>query len=140
MRQIKRIFVHCTASSQKWGAAELRAEFRRKGWTHPGYHYIITAAGKIERMLSEDQVSNGVQGYNSTAINVAYVGGIDSAGNACDNRTKVQKEQLRFLIDVLHQKYPDAVILGHRDIWGTDKRKWKKLCPCFDAQKEYADL
>lgn len=31
MRQIKRIFVHCTAGSQKQTIDDLKAEFRRKG-------------------------------------------------------------------------------------------------------------
>lgn len=30
--------------------------------------------------------------------------------------------------------------MGHRDIWGKDKSKWKKMCPCFDAETEYAFL
>lgn len=30
--------------------------------------------------------------------------------------------------------------MGHRDIWGKDSRKWKKMCPCFDAEAEYAFL
>lgn len=30
--------------------------------------------------------------------------------------------------------------MGHRDIWGKDKSKWKKMCPCFDAEAEYAYL
>ena len=30
--------------------------------------------------------------------------------------------------------------MGHRDIWGKDKSKWKKQCPCFDAEAEYAYL
>lgn len=33
MRLIERIFVHCTASSQKWDVKELWDEFKRKGWT-----------------------------------------------------------------------------------------------------------
>lgn len=30
--------------------------------------------------------------------------------------------------------------MGHRDIWGKNPAKWKKQCPCFDAEKEYAFL
>lgn len=30
--------------------------------------------------------------------------------------------------------------MGHRDIWGKDSRKWKKWCPCFDAEKEYENI
>ena len=140
MRQIKRIFVHCTASSQSWGVKELMAEFKAKGWRNPGYHYVVTTDGIVHQMLSTDKVSNGVQGYNSTAINIAYVGGIDSKGTPTDNRTALQKAALRTLLKELHSKYPDASIMGHRDIWGTDKSKWKKMCPCFNASAEYNDL
>lgn len=91
-------------------------------------------------MLGEDKVSNGVQGYNSTSINVAYVGGIDSNGRACDNRSDAQKNSLKSLLSELKTRYPNAHIMGHRDIWGKDKSKWKKQCPCFDAEAEYAYL
>ena len=140
MRQIKRIFVHCTASSQKWGVKELLAEFKAKGWKNPGYHKVVTADGVIHQLLDISKVSNGVQGYNSTAINIAYVGGIDSKGKPVDNRTEAQKVALRSLLVELHRQYPHATIMGHRDIWGSDPRKWKKWCPCFDAKLEYKDV
>ena len=50
--------------------------------------------GKIEQLLDENEVSNGVQGYNSTSINISYVGGIDGQGRAVDNRTQAQKDSL----------------------------------------------
>ena len=96
--------------------------------------------GRVVTLLTEDKVSNGVQGYNSTAINVAYVGGIDSRGKAVDNRTEEQKRSLRELLQGLKRRYPNAHIMGHRDIWGKDPSKWKKQCPCFDAEKEYASI
>jgi len=140
MRDIKRIFVHCTASSQKWGVKDLWAEFKAKGWKNPGYHYVITADGSIHQMLAIEEVSNGVQGYNSTAINIAYVGGIDSNGKAVDNRTEAQKKAMLTLLTQLKKQFPNAEIMGHRDIWGSDKSKWKKMCPCFNAKDEYKDL
>ena len=94
MRSIKRIFVHCTAGSQRQTVNDLLAEFKRKGWKHPGYHYVVQADGKITQLLGEQFVSNGVKGYNSTAVNVAYMGGIDAQGNAVDNRTPEQKASL----------------------------------------------
>ena len=144
MRKIERIFVHCTASNQSWGVKELWAEFKAKGWKNPGYHYVITADGGIHQMLAIEEVSNGVQGYNSTAINIAYVGGI-SKGNgkivATDNRTAEQKASLRKLLSILRQKFPDARIMGHRSIWGEETpSKWQKSCPCFNAVAEYADI
>lgn len=140
MRQIKRIFVHCTASSQKWGVKELLAEFKAKGWRNPGYHKVVTEDGVVHQLLDISKVSNGVQGYNSTAINIAYVGGIDSKGKPTDNRTPEQKDALVLLLHRLKQQFPDAQIMGHRDIWGTDSKKWKKWCPCFDAKSEYKDI
>ena len=140
MRLIERIFVHCTASSQKWGVKELWDEFKRKGWKNPGYHYVITKDGGIHQMLPVEMVSNGVKGYNATAINVAYVGGINKKGKAVDNRTEEQKKSLITLLTQLKKKYPNAAIMGHRDIWGADKSKWKKMCPCFNAKEEYKNL
>ena len=96
--------------------------------------------GNIEQLLGEEDISNGVQGYNSTSINVAYVGGIDSKGRPTDNRTKAQKKSLAVLLTTIKRDYPQAHIMGHRDIWGKDKSKWKKMCPCFDAEAEYKHL
>lgn len=139
-REIKRIFVHCTAGSQRQTIADLLAEFKRNGWKNPGYHYVIDVNGGVHELLSIDKVSNGVYGYNSTAINVAYMGGIDSKGKPIDNRTAAQKDALVLLLHKLHLQFPKATIMGHRDIWGSDKSKWKKMCPCFDAKTEYLNV
>ena len=140
MRQIKRIFVHCTAGSQKQTKDDLLREFKARGWSAPGYHYVVFPDGRVDSLLAEDKVSNGVQGFNSTAINVAYVGGIDSKGRAVDNRTEMQKTALMTLLGALKRKYPDAHVMGHRDIWGKDPKNWKKQCPCFDVTSEYGFL
>lgn len=147
MRKIERIFVHCTAGSQKQTIEDLRTEFKRKGWKNPGYHYVVLPNGRIECMLSEDSISNGVQGFNSTSINVAYVGGIDGSGKGVDNRTEEQKLALKKILTELKKKYPGAEIMGHRDI-SPDKNgngivdPWERIkeCPCFNAKTEYKDL
>lgn len=147
MRKIERIFVHCTAGSQMQTVEDLKAEFKRKGWKNPGYHYVVMPDGKVESLLPEDSISNGVKGYNSTAINVAYVGGIDAKDKGVDNRTPEQKKSLKTILSQLKKKYPDAEIMGHRDI-SPDKNgngivdPWERIkeCPCFDAKVEYKDL
>ena len=140
MRKIKRIFVHCTAGSQRQSIEDLKAEFRLKGWKYPGYHYVVDETGGIHQLLAIELVSNGVQGYNSSAINVAYMGGIDSHGKPIDTRPPDHYDALGLLLPSLTQQFPDAQIMGHRDIWGTDSKKWKKWCPCFNAIDEYKDL
>lgn len=147
MREIKYIAVHCTASSQHVTIKELQQEFRRKGWKNPGYHYVVAADGAITQLLDEEKVSNGVKGFNSVSINVAYIGGIDTTGKPIDNRTDEQKASLRSLLKLLHKKYPTAVIQGHRDFspdLNHDGRitsnEYIKACPCFDAKTEYANI
>lgn len=68
---------------------------------------------------------------------MAYVGGVDKKLNPVDNRTDLQKDALWDLLSSLKERYPDAHIMGHRDIWGKDSKNWKKWCPCFDAELEY---
>lgn len=147
MRKIDYIAVHCTAGSQKATVRDLELEFKRKGWKNPGYHYVVMADGKIHQLLDTEKVSNGVKGFNSVTVNVAYTGGIDAKGNPTDNRTEEQKASLRKLLKLLKGKFPDAVIQGHRD-FSPDKNgngvvdAWERIkaCPCFNAKTEYKDL
>ena len=147
MRTIKYIAVHCTAGSQHTTIKELQQEFKRKGWKNPGYHYVVAADGTITQLLDEDKVSNGVKGYNSVLINVAYIGGIDAEGKPIDNRTDAQKASLAGLLGVLRKKYPTATIQGHRD-FSPDRNhngriepsEYIKACPCFDAKAEYQSI
>ena len=147
MRKVEYIAVHCTAGRQTQTVADLRAEFRRKGWVYPGYHYVVSPDGKITQLLDEDKVSNGVKGFNSVSVNVAYIGGIDADGKGVDNRTDEQKKSLRQLLGMLKRKYPGAVIQGHRDFSPDTNGNgvvdpWERIkeCPCFDAKEEYGDL
>jgi len=47
----------------------------------------------------------------------------------------------------LKQRFPDAVIVGHRDLSPdkdgdgiVERHEWLKLCPCFSAREEYKDI
>lgn len=151
MRTITRIFVHCTASWQETTTKEsLLAEFKRKGWKNPGYHFVVFPDGKILRMLDEDRVANGVKGYNNISIHVAYVGGIadkDGKIKSVDNRTVAQRVALYDLLTKLKLKYRAAQIMGHRDISPDLNNNgivdpWERIkdCPCFDAMQEYMDI
>ena len=147
MRRIKRIFIHCTASRQTETVQDIEREFKRKGWKVSGYHFLVDADGKIHQLLDTEKVSNGVYGYNQAAINIAYIGGVDENGKGIDNRTPKQKQSLIRLLLALRKKYPDAEILGHRDIspdtngnGEVDPFERIKECPCFDAKVEYKDI
>lgn len=149
-RTITHIFVHCTATLPTASVESLRAGWKSIGWSNPGYHYVVKPSGEVVSLQPEDKASNGVKGYNAHAIHVAYIGGIGlhkanprDVGSAHieDTRTPAQKAALRALLADIHSRYSKAVILGHRSIWGEySPEKWQKVCPCFNAIKEYADI
>ena len=47
---------------------------------------------------------------------------------ACDTRTQEQKETLQKLLERLNEDYPEAKVVGHRNLPGV-----KKDCPCFEV-------
>ena len=63
-------------------------------------------------------------------IGICYEGGLDEKGKPADTRTPAQKASLEDLLYSLVLDYPDAEILGHRDL------PWvRKSCPCFDVKE-----
>ena len=78
------------------------------------------------------EVGAHARGFNRCSIAVCYEGGLDELGKPADTRTPQQKQALRELLEKLHRLFPDALIVGHRDLPGV-----KKACPCFDARWEY---
>ncbi len=136
MRNIKFIAIHCTATSQRTTVESILRYWKQNlGWKSPGYHYLIMPDGEVKQLLNENNVSNGVAGYNSETVNVCYMGGIDNTGKPTDNRTALQKNSMLELLKKLRVKYPLAIIQGHYQF--PDVRK---ACPCFDAKKEFEKL
>lgn len=130
-RDIHYIVVHCTATSPHTTIESIKKYWREElHWKNPGYHYIITRSGKIETLLLEEQIANGVKGYNKNSIHISYVGGVDANGNPVDNRTTEQVQAIMNKLTELKTKYPKAMILGHRDFPGVTKK-----CPSFDVRE-----
>lgn len=136
MRNIELIVVHCSATREdrRYTLEQLiRDHAARFGFT--GYHYYITREGQLYQTRHENLPGAHVRHYNQHSIGVCYEGGLDAAGRPKDTRTEAQKHALWALLKSLKVDYPNAVILGHRDLPHV-----AKACPCFDARKEYADL
>lgn len=72
--------------------------------------------------------------HNRYSIGICYIGGLSADGKPTDTRTEAQRTALRSLLEQLHRRYPNALIVGHRDL------DPQKACPCFDAVREYRDL
>jgi N-acetylmuramoyl-L-alanine amidase len=129
-RNIRWIVVHCTATPQSAKVSSIQNYWKNSlKWKSPGYHKIIEPDGNIVQLASDNEVCNGVAGYNSESLHVSYIGGVDTKGKGLDNRTPAQQQALWMVVKEWKNKYPGAVVQGHRDFKGVSKE-----CPSFDAR------
>lgn len=150
MRKINLIVVHCSATPEGRDvtAADINKMHIARGFKKIGYHYVVRLDGTVETGRKENEIGAHANGYNANSIGVCYVGGLASDGKTPkDTRTPAQKSALKKLLHTLKQRYPDARIVGHRDLspdtnhnGKVDKWEWIKACPCFDAIPEYANI
>ena len=149
MRTITLIILHCSAtrSTQRYTLEQCRADHRRRGWKDIGYHYYSTRDGTVHNGRPLHETGAHCRGHNSHSIGICYEGGLNDKGLAADTRTTAQRHSMRQLLEELHRRFPDALILGHRDLSpDTDRdgritpEDWLKQCPAFDAFLDYADL
>ena len=133
MRDIRYIVIHCadTKPEMKVDAARIKRWHLKRGWSDIGYHFVIKRNGVIEQGRDRDndgdvleEVGAHVRGFNSNSIAICWIGGYDGI----DNRTDEQNTSMETLVKLLHEVYPKAVILGHRDFPNV-----AKSCPSFDV-------
>lgn len=97
-----------------------------------GYHFIVYTNGVVATGRHVDEVGAHVQGFNQKSLGICMVG--------TDKFTAEQWASLRSLVGTLRKTYPDARLLGHRDL-SPDQNKngvvepfeWLKTCPGFDV-------
>ena len=138
MRTITLIVIHCSAvKPDQLSSATQIDTWHRKDRHYKfgiGYHYVVRRNGDIEPGRPEWLVGAHCLNHNKYSIGVCYEGGLNARGQPADTRTPAQKAAMLRLLQQLHQRYPRAVIVGHRDL------SHDRDCPCFDAAREYADL
>ena len=136
-RTINLIVVHCSATrvNQNFSIEDLEACHKARGFAEIGYHYYITKDGTLYPCRPEREVGAHARHYNTHSIGICYEGGLDANGKPADTRTLAQKVTMEELLHSLCLDYPDATILGHRDLPGV-----RKECPCFDTKKWLEDI
>ena len=137
MRKIDLIIIHCSATrvNRNFPIESLEACHKAQGFQTIGYHYYITKDGVIYPCRPEEMVGAHAKRYNAHSIGICYEGGLDVNGKPADTRTPAQKQSMEQLLQSLCTDYPDAEILGHRDLPGV-----RKECPCFDTKKWLEDI
>ena len=130
-RKINMIVLHCSATreNQNFTIEQLEACHKARGFRTIGYHFYITKDGTLYPGRPESQIGAHAKGYNAHSIGICYEGGLDAHGRSKDTRTEAQKITMEELLRSLLVDYPNADIVGHRDLPGVHK-----ACPCFDTK------
>lgn len=136
-RMITKIIIHCSATPEgkDFTVDDIRRWHKQQGWSDIGYHYVVYRNGDVVngRDIDIQGAHCADNGGNINSIGICYIGGCAKDGKTPkDTRTDAQKVALLNLLLDLRKMYPHAVILGHRDL-----DEHGKLCPSFDAKKEY---
>ena len=144
-RSIQYIVVHCSATRANIPFTEeqlLKCHLQR-GFKYIGYHFYITRDGELHHCRPVSEPGAHVRGFNRHSIGICYEGGLDEDGKAADTRTSRQKESLHRLVRELLQRYPDAKVVGHRDLspdtnYNGIVDPWERIkeCPCFEVKAE----
>jgi N-acetyl-anhydromuramyl-L-alanine amidase AmpD len=132
LKSVDYIVVHCSATPEYMniGVEEIRRWHRQRGWMDVGYHYIIRRDGTIEIGRPNTAPGAHARGFNHVSLGICLVGGVESDKKAAErNYTHAQWDALGSLIADLYEMYPEAEILGHRDL-----PKVNKDCPSFDVR------
>jgi N-acetylmuramoyl-L-alanine amidase len=133
------IVIHYSATpiERVYPYQQLEADHKARGFREGGYHfYIPRTGGWIEgRDLSQPgrfEIGAHSKGENDESIGICYEGGVTLAdrNTGFDTRTPRQKRDMIKLIDILKERYPNAIVEGHRDMPGAATQ-----CPGFNARE-----
>lgn len=136
--RVTHVVIHYSATpiERDYTAADIDKMHRQSGFREIGYHYFIRRDGTVEtgRDLSQPgrfEVGAHAKGNNAASIGICYEGGVRAAAPnvGFDSRTPAQIRAMTDLIRDLHDRFPGAIVEGHRDMPGAATQ-----CPGFDAR------
>ncbi len=146
-RKITEIIIHCSATpdGKDYTVDDIRRWHKQRGYSDVGYHYIVYRNGQLVQGRDVNIIGAHASGHNAHSIGICYIGGMNAENTQPeDTRTLRQKARLLSLLVDLRKLYPNARIIGHRDLSEDkngdgiiDSSEWTKACPSFDAKSEY---
>ncbi len=128
---VRFLVLHCSATrcTQDYSVEQLRRDHKARGFRDIGYHFYVRRDGTMTQHRKLLEVGAHCRPYNRCSIGICYEGGLDAQGKPRSTLTAAQYGRISDLLSVLHQLFPQAKVVGHRDLPGTTP----KDCPCFDA-------
>lgn len=106
---------------------------KARGFATVGYHLFIKRDGTRQKGRDLNDIGAHVVGYNHNSVGVCMAGGVAADAKTPEsNFTDKQWATLLITLRELHEEYPRAVIVGHRDLDPG------KACPSFSVS-DYVD-
>ncbi len=97
-------------------AAQVDQWHKSNGWSGIGYHYFVRKDGSIYEGRPLNSMGAHVSGMNNCSIGICAEGNYDIETSMPD----AQYDAILSLISYLHDIYPDAKVVGHKDIGSSD--------------------
>lgn len=104
------------ADAATCSAQQIDQWHKEKGWSGIGYHYFVRKDGDVYRGRPEWSVGAHVQGMNYCSIGICAEGNYDKE----TTMPTTQKDAIVKLMNDILVRYPQAKIVGHRDIGSSD--------------------
>lgn len=132
---VRFLVLHCSATrcNRSYTVEQMMRDHKARGFRTIGYHFYIRRDGTMTQHRRLLEVGAHARPYNRCSIGICYEGGLDDEGRPADTLTRAQYDAMWNLLRKLKITFPQAKIVGHRDLPGTTP----KACPCFDAAKKF---
>jgi len=133
---VRFIVVHCSASlpHPKTDVTTIDRWHRDRGFLKVGYHFVIKTDGTVQPGRTLHERGAHAEDFNHCSVGICLVGGVEKGpkGGVLSkaNFTDEQYHALATKILELRKLFPDAQVLGHRDLPNVAKD-----CPCFDVRQ-----
>lgn len=123
-----RVFLHCAATPDYpegdakydlFGAADIDAWHKQRGFDEIGYHFVIRRTGEIEKGRSILKKGAHVKGCNFNSIGICYIG-----------TRWPTKEQVKSIIK-LYRKIYNSYKINYDNWYGHYEENKSKTCPGF---------
>ncbi len=135
---VRFLVLHCSATkcNQNYTVEQLMRDHKARGFRTIGYHFYVRRDGTLTQHRRLLEVGAHARPYNRCSIGICYEGGLDENGHPANTLTEAQLERLQDLFEILHRMFPDAKILGHRDLPDISP----KDCPCLNTEKIFGSI
>lgn len=130
------LVVHCAATPPKFDVdiKDITEWHIARGFRTVGYHYFIKRGGTRQTGRLINEIGAHVVGHNHNSVGVCMAGGVAADAITPENNfTEEQWTTLYLTLKELHEAYPKAVIVGHRDLDSG------KACPSFSVSEYVGD-